>query len=226
VKVLTKISGILTVCFDIDWTLVKHSEDIENNVLRSLGIEPNVEFSNQVKYFWDNLSNNLQNGKKVEKSKIYKLASEMIPFLRKINLSAEEWYYLSEQADELSLIDGAYEILEYLQEQGYSLVASTNWFVKDQTNVLRNLKILDFFDRIFGWDTICAKPHKNALYSLMSMHTRDSIIFIGDSVYNDIYFANKTKVKSIGYNLKYNERNGHIKPTAHVSNLSEIKKYL
>jgi len=124
------------------------------------------------------------------------------------------------------LIDGAYEILEYLQEHGYYIVASTNWFADDQINVLRKLNILQFFERIFGWDTICAKPHRKALYSLMSIHSRDSIVFIGDSVYNDINFANKSRIKSIGLNLKYEEKSEYIKPTAHISNLLEIKKYL
>jgi len=85
---VNKISGIRTVCFDIDWTLVNHSENIENDVLRSLGLQPNEEFNMQVKYFWDNLSRRLQNGQKVERNKIYSLITEMIPFLSEINLSA------------------------------------------------------------------------------------------------------------------------------------------
>jgi len=223
---LNKISGITTICFDIDWTLVKHSENIENDVLRTLGLELDEEFNSQVQYFWNNLSQRLQNGQIVKRKKVYELASEMIPYLSKLNLTAEEWYLLSREVDNLTLIDGAYEILEYLQNQGYYMVASTNWFTSDQSSVLKNLKVLDFFDRIFGWDTICAKPHKNALYSLLSMHSRNSFVFIGDSLYNDIYFANRAKIKSIGLNLKYDERNSHIKPTVHVSNLLEIKKYL
>lgn len=223
---MNKISEITTVCFDIDWTLIKHSENQEREVLRLLGLEPSEEFENQVTYFWNNFSKKLQNGQKVEKSKIYRIAEEMIPFLRKINLSAEEWFSLSEKVDDPQLIDGAYEVLEYLQSQGYYIVASTNAFVSEQTKVLKKLNILSFFERIYGWDTICAKPHVKALYSLTSIHSTDAMIFIGDSVYTDINFANKIGIKSIGYNLKYEERENYIKPTVSISNLLEIKRYL
>ena len=128
---MNKISGITTVSLDIDGTLVKHSEDIEDKVLRILGLKPNEEFNSQVSYFWDNLSKWLQNGQKVERSKVYSLASEMIPFLGKINLSGEDWFILSDTVDNLELIDGAYELLEYLQNKGYYIVASTNWFASD-----------------------------------------------------------------------------------------------
>ena len=223
---MNTIAEITTICFDIDWTLVKHSDDIENNVLRKLGLAPNEEFNNQVRYFWDNLSKKLQNGEKVERNKIYSLASEMIPFLSKINLSAEDWFALSDTVDNVELIDGAHEVLDYLHNQGYYIVASTNWFAIDQIKVLKNLGILDFFERVYGWDTICAKPHRNALCSLMDIHLSDSIVFIGDSVYNDISFANKTGIKSIGFNLKYERKSKHIKPTMHINDLLEIKKIL
>jgi len=223
---MSKISGITTICFDIDWTLIKHSKNVEYDMLRTLGFEPDEEFKIQVNNFWNNLSKRLQSGRIVERSNIYDIAFEMIPYLSKINLSAREWYMMSKELDNIQLIDGAYEILEYLREQGYYMVASTNAFVSDQTDVLKRMKILDFFDRIYGWNTICAKPHRKALYSLMNEHSKDSIIFIGDSVYNDIYFANRTSIKSIGYNLEYNDRNEYIKPTAHITHLLEIKKYL
>lgn len=223
---MNKISGIKTICLDIDWTLVKHSYDIEDKVLRILGLQPNEEFNNQVKYFWDNLSKWLQNGRKVERSKVYSLASKMIPFLGKINLSAEDWFILSDTVDNLELIDGAYEILEYLQSQGYYIVASTNWFASDQIKILRSLGILGFFERIFGWDTICSKPHRKALHTLMAERSRESMVFIGDSVYNDIHFAKECQIKSIGFNLKYGDKSRHIQPTVHVKDLCEIKKYL
>jgi HAD superfamily hydrolase (TIGR01549 family) len=223
---MNKISGITTVCFDIDWTLIKHSENIEDDVLRTLGFRPNEEFRKQVKYFWNNLSKKLQNGKKVEQSKIFRIAEEMIPFLREINLSAEDWYDISLKVDEITLVEGAYEVLEYLRDNGYYIIASTNNFVSEQLGVLKKLDILDFFERIYGWDTICAKPHRKALYSLVSLHSPESIIFIGDSVYNDINFANKIGIKSIGYNLQYGEREHYIRPTVSITDLLEIKKYL
>lgn len=223
---MNKISEITTVCFDIDWTLIKHSENQESEILRILGLEPNKEFENQVVYFWNNLARKLQNGQKVEENKIYSIAEEMIPFLRKINLSGEEWFKLSQKVDNPELIEGAYEILEYLQSEGYYIVASTNAFVSQQIKLLKKLNILNFFDRIYGWDTICAKPHRKALYSLISIHSTDAMIFIGDNVYTDINFANKMGIKSIGYNLKYEDRQHYIKPTASISDLLEIKKYL
>lgn len=223
---MNKISGLTTVCLDIDWTLVKHSENQEDDVLRMLGLEPDPEFKKQVRYFWDNLSKKLQNGKPVEREQIYDLAEKMIPYLKKIDLTGEQWYSASEIVDEIELIDGAEELLKYLQTQGYYIVASTNTFADDQARVLKKLKVFDYFDRIFGWDTICAKPHRKALFSLLSLHSSDSMIFIGDSVYTDINFANKVGIKSIGVNLKYKDREHYIKPTIHVSSLLEIKNYL
>lgn len=223
---MSKISGITTVCLDIDWTLVKHSLDQEYMLLRNLGFQPDEEFKNQVVNFWANVAKKLQNGKPVEKVQIYSAAEEMIPYLRKINLSGEEWYNLQSQLDETELIDGAYEILEYLQNSGYYIVASTNGFAADQVSMLRKFDILQFFERIYGWDTICAKPHRKALYSLLSVHPKESIVFIGDSVYTDINLANKLGIKSIGFNLKYGQWQNHIKPTVHITDLLDIKKHL
>ncbi|MDD2376631.1 MAG: HAD family hydrolase [Clostridia bacterium] len=223
---MNKISRISTVCFNIEGTLVKHSENIENDVLRTLGLELSEEFNDQVRYFWDNLSKRLQKGQIVERDKIYTLVTEMIPYLSKINLSAEEWFSLSDEVDNAKLIDGVYEILEYLQEQGYYIIALTNWFTFNQFDVLKKLKIFDCFERIFRWDKICVKPHRKELYSLSNTQFRDSIVFIGDCVRNDIKFANNFHIKSTGYKLKYNERSEYFKPTVHIANLLEIKKYL
>jgi len=223
---LSKISGITTVCFDIDWTLISHQSDEAHRLLRLLGLEHNHEFEKQVSNFWENLSSQLQNGKPVEKHQVYSIAEKFIPYLREINLSGKQWYNLQCSIDTPELIEGAYEILEYLQNQGYFIVASTNGFIADQMNILKKLDILYFFERIYAWDTTCAKPHARSLYSLLSTHSNDAVIFIGDSVYTDIKLANKLGIKSIGFNLKYKKGQKRIKPTAQISKLHEIKYYL
>lgn len=223
---MSKISGITTVCFDIDWTLVKHNPDAEYELLRKLNHEPDPEFRRQALDFWQNVSKKLQNGKRVERQQIYEIAERFIPYLRKLNLTGEEWYHLQATIDFPTLIEGAYEILEYLQNEGYFIVASTNAFVSEQTNVLKKLKILDFFERIYGWDTTCAKPHKRSLDQLLKAHSPDAIIMIGDSVYTDIQLANRLGIKSIGVNLKYEKGLKRIKPTEQISRLEEIGQYL
>jgi 2-haloacid dehalogenase len=221
------ISGITTICFDIDWALIKHSSNLEDKVLRLRGFEPSEEFNEQVIHFWNNLYKKLQNGQKVEKSKVYSIAEKMIPFLRKMDLSGEEWFELLNKIDDPQLIDGAYEILGYLQRNGYYIVAFTNAFASDQAQILRKLNILNFFEKIYGWDTVpSVKPQCKALDSLIDMYSTDSIILIGDVVHTDIKFANKVGIKSIGYNLQYGERDHCIEPTIAISQLLEIKKYL
>lgn len=223
---MNKISGITTVCFDIDWTLVSHDENEEANTLKLLGLEPNDDFTRQIRFFWDNVSKKLQNGRPVTKEYLCLLADRMIPYLRKHDIKPILWLNAANKCCSTKLMEGAEEILDYLQNEGYYLICSTNWFAEEQVKVLKEHGIFYYFEKIYGWDTICAKPNRRALGSFVQNVGNDSIVFVGDSVETDILFANRLGIKSFGINLKHNKNNMDVKSTYNISSLLEIKNYL
>ncbi|MEG1705621.1 MAG: HAD hydrolase-like protein [Clostridia bacterium] len=219
-------SDVTVVCFDIDWTLIAHSSFQEEETLKLLGLKPDLKFTMQMRFFWDNVSEKLQNGKIVTEELLLYWADIMIPYLKENGIMAKDWLEASIKSDKTELIEGAYEILEYLQNKGYFILATTNWFTKNQIEILKYHNIFHFFEKVYGWDTVCAKPNKKALGNLIDGCNNTSFVLIGDSQYTDIQFANRLKIKSIWYNPNNNKTSRKIVATETIFKLSEIKKYL
>lgn len=116
------------------------------------------------------------------------------------------------------------DILNYLKEK-YELVILTNWFSSSQINILKKLKILDYFDEIIGTDEVLNKPNKEAFLRACGNHNIEECLMIGDNYKVDILGALDMGMDAIWYNPKHNKLTEKRK-MIEIDNLDQLKKYL
>lgn len=109
------------------------------------------------------------------------------------------------------------ETLKYLSSK-YSLVVLTNWFTNSQKNRLKNTKILDYFDEVYGGDLVKTKPNEEAFIKTMGKFKPSECISIGDRIKYDIEPAEKLGIKTylLGESDKYDT----------INKISDLKELL
>ncbi|PIF05293.1 MAG: noncanonical pyrimidine nucleotidase, YjjG family [Draconibacterium sp.] len=145
--------------------------------------------------------------------------------------------YLSEMAKQKKLVDGAYEILDYLWLKKYQLFIITNGFEEVQIKKLKNTGIIGFFTKIFISEKVkVPKPGREIFeYAIKSANARKrKSLMIGDDFNSDIigavefgmdavYFANN------GFSQQQREiikNYGHGKKICTIEHLSSLKNIL
>ncbi len=135
--------------------------------------------------------------------------------------------YLERTTLQTTLIDGAIELLEYL-EPNYRMHIISNGFTEVQYRKIKNSGLSSFFDKIILSEAVGVnKPHPLIFdYALEQTNSsRAESIMIGDSLEADIEGAYNSKIHQIWFNPNGEIHNG-FKPTYTVKYLHEIKSIL
>lgn len=112
----------------------------------------------------------------------------------------------------------ARETLEYLKQNGKSLVVLTNWFGKSQTERLRRADLLQYFDKVYGGD-IATKPHREAYEVARSFYSPSICVFIGDNAVTDYVGPRSCSMDSI----LYDKDDQYHKSLVKIKRLNELK---
>ena len=110
--------------------------------------------------------------------------------------------YLKTMADQLILVDGAIDILDYLTSKKYQLYIITNGFKEVQYKKLANTKLIKYFPKIFISEEVKApKPSRMIFeHALKSTNSaKKNSIMIGDSWESDILGAMNFGIDQIHY---------------------------
>lgn len=223
------LKNITRVIFDLDNTLIKHEFDHENfKIADLLNVDNNERFKEELSYMFKNQGKYLKKGI-VTKSRVCEAIEICMPILKEECLTGEDVLDAIDYVCSGKLMEGANELLYYLQDRGYQIVALTNWFLSHQVKLLKKLEILEYFERIYAWDNFYAKPHNLAMMrALENTNARENVI-IGDNPIVDIAGAKKFGIHTIGFNIdydKYKENMQRKKADISVKSLVEIKCYL
>lgn len=219
---MIEFSNVRRIIVDLDGTFIDHVRSNEAEELSEiLGINYTTGFESQIKEFFKNNEKDIAN-RKVTYEYFEYLISYMIPTLKQNNKTGRE-FLNALNLREHKLMSGAKETLEYLYEKRKPIVALTNWFATEQIEVLKKLDILQYFERIYGFDNNFAKPHKDAFIRALDYTDPESVVMIGDSILKDIFPAKCLGIKTIGYNIdkeKYSIQK--YRPDLYVEHLLEI----
>ena len=174
----------LTILFDLDGTLIDTAPDLmnaHNHVMKKFGYETRStdEIRNLVgkgaesmigRSLWNQAKNEL---KKIDDEKIKSLmVKEFID------------YYGKNIANESKLINGVEEFLKWCKSRDISMAVCTNKTEHLAVDLLKKIKIYDFFEYVAGHNTFdYCKPDPRHLTSIVEILQGDvkKTIMIGDS---------------------------------------------
>lgn len=121
------------------------------------------------------------------------------------------------------------DTLKYLASK-YNLYVFTNWFEDCQAERLKNIGYLKYFSRVFGADTVGAKPFSSSFDEVLNFinASPDECIMIGDSKKNDILGANNVGIPAIlfDYDSKRDKKEIFAPNYSVITNLKELEKIL
>ena len=117
------------------------------------------------------------------------------------------------------LDDGVVDTLKYLKNK-YRIVALSNWFTDSQKSRLKEAKILEYFDEIYGTDIVPMKPRIESFMSIIGDLKPEECVMIGDNLEVDIKVPYE-----IGMNVYHLNKFGNSKyPT--IKKIEDLKERL
>lgn len=126
-----------------------------------------------------------------------------------------------------TLVEGAKELLDYLQPQ-YNIHILSNGFTEMQYTKMESAGLSDYFDKVILSDMVGVnKPHPDIFaFALTEIEARiDEVIMIGDNLFADIEGAYDSGLDQIWYNPR-NKPCDNVQPTYVVNRLVDIKSIL
>jgi len=217
------------IIFDLDNTLILHDSEVEAELMsKHLGIENSTEFREQVSMMFKNGTEELK-WTSVSEADFCEIIEKYMPVLKNNGKTGRDLLDTIYCVMPGILMDGAKELLEYLHNKNYEIVALTNWFYNHQARILKKSGVIDYFERIYAWDDYYAKPNRLAILRAIGSTDPANNVMIGDDPIGDITVAKNCGIKTIGFNIDYArfKRCSRIKKAdLNVKSLREIKQYL
>lgn len=222
---------IKAVLIDIDDTIFDFEKCSRNSFLKTLE-KFNLKFKEEDFSYFNKVNDILWTKQKLGEINIKEVFIKRDYLMGKyFNLDIEKGLFndlfVKFLYDEIEMVDGIENLLEYLSEK-YKIFAASNGIYKMQENRLKKSNLDKYFDKIFVSEKLgYEKPDKKFFEKIMDItkFSNDDLIMIGDSIKSDIIGAKNSKIKSIYFNKedkKITDKNF----TYQVKNLSEIKKIL
>lgn len=125
-------------------------------------------------------------------------------------------------------MDGADDVLTYLETKGYKIYATTNGFAFTQYNRIEKSGLEKYFDKIFvSEDVGFQKPDKEYFDTCISKipeKDRTKILVVGDSQSSDILGGINAKLDTCWFNAENEEQK--YKSNYEIKHLKELKDIL
>ncbi|SDW66064.1 YjjG family noncanonical pyrimidine nucleotidase [Flavobacterium degerlachei] len=140
-----------------------------------------------------------------------------------IDLIADE--YIHFLPDNNHLFDGAFEILDYLNQK-YKLHIITNGFADVQHRKISNSKLVSYFDTVTNSEMAGVKKPNPIIFEYaldLAKAKKENSIMIGDSIEADVQGALDIGLDAIFFNETPSPVGKHIKQ---INHLLELKNYL
>jgi len=113
---------------------------------------------------------------------------------------------------EASVYDEVYEVLKFIKSRGYLLYLATNGFEIYQMPILKSLKLVKYFDRMYmSSQKGILKP--NVEFFDKDFNFKDVALLVDDLLYQGVYMGKKMKVKTclIDRSFKDNDLKSYLK---------------
>jgi len=136
-------------------------------------------------------------------------------------------FYLAELAKGTHLLDGALEIIQYLDSK-VPMAIATNGLADVQIPRFADSKLHGFFEHNFISDQIGhPKPEPEFFEHIFEVYPqKPKTIIIGDNLDSDIKGGNNFGIDTCWYNPKHKENKTGIIPTYEIADLAELKEII
>ena len=208
------------IIFDLDGTLSNSGEGITKSVQYALGklnIQEDLE----------NLKHFVGPPMKEEMMRSYHFTEEQA--MEAVRLYRERYTPIG--IYETSLYVGTKELLEDLKQSGKIIAMATSKPQAMAEEVLKYLKIENYFDFVMGADMVGGKQSKaevlNALFEILPTKEKAKMLMVGDTIF-DVQGAKDVNVDCIGVSYGYGDRNEMIESgaIAVVDTAMELLQYI
>lgn len=137
--------------------------------------------------------------------------------------------FMSSLTEVVIAIDGAYEVLKYLTEKYYIIVATNGPRIATEDK-LSKINCLNFVNEVLSADMFgYMKPRKEffeAICNLLKNYKNEEYLIIGDSLKSDVGFAMNCKFDSCWFDKNNEGVTDQYEPTIVIRKLKELKKIL
>ncbi|GAB3475912.1 pyrimidine 5'-nucleotidase [Marinomonas epiphytica] len=138
--------------------------------------------------------------------------------------------FLNAMAEICEPIEGAKNLLEYLQEQQVNIGIITNGFEQLQEIRLNKTNFGQYIDILVISELVgFAKPDQRIFefaLSKMGQVTAEQILMVGDTLESDILGGNQMQFDTCWLNAKDRLNDSEIKPTIEVTHLDQLREWL
>ena len=237
------------IIFDLDDTLIDNFENVkyafktmvesknelytEKSFLRWYEIDKNFwkDWQNGLIELPDNLKN--ETGKKSDEFLDWVRAQRVLIYFKNL-INLEEAIklnniYMQSLTEQVVAIDGAYEVLKYLSDKYYIIIA-TNGPKVATTEKLKKINCLNFVNKILSADMFgCMKPRKEffeGIQKMLNNFNNEEYLIIGDSLKSDVGFGMNCNFDSCWFNKNGEKLDENYHPTMVINRLKELQRKL
>jgi putative hydrolase of the HAD superfamily len=134
-------------------------------------------------------------------------------------------FYLKTLAQQKHLVEGAFEVLDYLKEN-YELGILTNGFKNTQITKMKSSQIIDYFNILVSSDDVGVPKPDEKIFEyavIVAKKSKEEILYIGDDLENDILPALKYGMKAIWFKNHQNKTESTENGILSINKLVELK---
>jgi 2-haloacid dehalogenase len=225
-----------TILFDADDTLLDFDKDETQAltiIMKKYGIETSKENIRNYKEINVSLWKALERGE-IDKPTLKQVRFRL--FFEKIGFeTAEDPFkineeYLANLSCGGNLLDGAKELIENLNKQGYDLYIVTNGIANTQRNRLTKAGILPYFTEIFVSETVGHQKPKEEYFDYVLSHIKEKdiskVLLVGDSLTSDIKGSVDAGISCAWLRRNPDTDYSSYSPDFIIDNISEVNSLL
>ena len=219
---------VRTVIWDCDSLMWFHRKDEPEVVAKAMGIKEIVEFTYEYYDFFNSFLLYFKN-KKVTECEMYKLVQQKIPILYFYQFTPQQFLKVLERVKFLTndFNQDSLTLIKYLYSKGLKNIVKSDWWRNVQEDMLKAYGIMDYIEELHCCDSSYLKCNPLSAQGIIKKGREEQYVILGDSLSNDIAFAQHTGIKSIWFNHKGEKVNDTLyKPTFEVSSLLEVMEMI
>lgn len=218
---MRRINGARKLLWDCDGNIWRHVKNEDKIVTKEFGIELTEEFTKQYFEMFERFEIHFEY-QKLTTAEYINLIAKCMPILSKNNISAEEFYHKWIQIETSVMNEGALETIQYFHHKGYTNIIFSDMPYDKQIILLEKYNLLQYIDDICTGDNNYLKRNPKSKDRIIDKGHEKEYVIIGDSLKNDIAFANHAGIRSIWFNPTCKKNKSKYKPTMQVTSLYEV----